>query len=113
MSRLAYGGMAAARAGVVGFVRAIRSQMAAISIALMAGGIELTVDFNAKNPITSLRRKELPKHLADLAKGIDQHRSGPVDADLFQVKGPRSRFDAAPFGPLSVTLGVVNVVHPA
>jgi Mg2+-importing ATPase len=47
--------MAVARAGVVGFVRAIRSQMATISIALMVGGIELTVDFNAKNPITSLR----------------------------------------------------------
>jgi hypothetical protein len=47
-------------------------------------GIELHVGFDAKNPITSPRRKELPKQLAEFAKHIDSHGSGQVDSDLFQ-----------------------------
>jgi len=43
---------------------------------------ELTITFNLDRPITSARRKILPKELAALAATISADRSGPIDADL-------------------------------
>jgi hypothetical protein len=45
-------------------------------------GIELTIGFNAINPITVPRMKILPKELADLARSIDSQKSGSVDPSV-------------------------------
>jgi hypothetical protein len=51
-----------------------------------AGGknFELTFEFNPDRPITSARKKILPKELAALAVSINAAESGPIDADLFE-----------------------------
>jgi hypothetical protein len=43
---------------------------------------ELTITFNPDRPITSARRKLLPKELAALAATLSADRSGPIDADF-------------------------------
>jgi hypothetical protein len=51
-----------------------------------AGGkkFELTITFNPDRPITSARRKSLPKELAAFAATISDATSGPIHADLFE-----------------------------
>ncbi len=51
-----------------------------------AGGkkFELTITFDPDRPITSARRKILPKELAAWAATISAAQSGPIDADLFE-----------------------------
>jgi hypothetical protein len=43
---------------------------------------ELTITFNPDRPITSARRKILPKELAALAASMSADRSGPIDANF-------------------------------
>jgi hypothetical protein len=51
-----------------------------------AGGkkFELTITFNPDRPITSARKKNLPKELAALATSFGTANSGPIDADLLE-----------------------------
>jgi hypothetical protein len=51
-----------------------------------AGGknFELTITFDSNTPITSARKKILPKELAALAASIGAGNSGPIDADLLE-----------------------------
>jgi hypothetical protein len=51
-----------------------------------AGGkkFELTVSFRPDHPVTSARRKSLPKELAALAATLSAAGSGPLNADLFE-----------------------------
>lgn len=51
-------------------------------------GIELTVGFDAGNPISLVRRRELPALLATFAQRIDKRNSGPVDRETFQETMP-------------------------
>jgi hypothetical protein len=46
---------------------------------------ELTIGFNPDRPITSARRKALPKELAAFAASISAHASGLLDAELFEA----------------------------
>jgi hypothetical protein len=50
-----------------------------------AGGkkFELTIGFETDRPITSARRKVLPKELAAFAATIGANKSGPIDPELF------------------------------
>jgi hypothetical protein len=52
-----------------------------------AGGkkFELTIGFEADRPITSARRKVLPKELAAFSATIGANKSGPVDPELFET----------------------------
>jgi hypothetical protein len=52
--------------------------------ALDTRGIELHVTFDPQNPITSLRRKQLPRELADLARSIDEHQHRQGDFELLE-----------------------------
>jgi hypothetical protein len=47
-------------------------------------GIELHVTFEPKHPITPIRRKELPRQLAALARSIDKDGGGQVDCGLLE-----------------------------
>jgi hypothetical protein len=51
-----------------------------------AGGrkFELSIGFNPEKPISSARKKILPKELAALAASISANESGRVDGDLFE-----------------------------
>jgi len=51
-----------------------------------AGGkkFELTITFNPGKPITSARKRILPKELAALAASFGTANSGPIDADLLE-----------------------------
>jgi hypothetical protein len=53
---------------------------------LSAGGkkFELTISFRPDRPITSARRKILPKELAALAATLSNVGTGPLRADLFE-----------------------------
>jgi hypothetical protein len=46
-------------------------------------GIELTIQFNAAEPITAANRRSLPKRLAELATQIETRSSCPVAAARF------------------------------
>ena len=46
--------------------------------------IELYVTFDPKHPIVSLRRKELPRQLADLARSLGNDASRRVDFELME-----------------------------
>lgn len=52
-----------------------------------AGGkkFELTIGFETDRPITSARRKLLPKELAAFAATIHANESGPIDPELFEA----------------------------
>lgn len=45
---------------------------------------ELTIKFNPERPITSARRKVLPKELAAFAATLSTDESGAIDADLLE-----------------------------
>ncbi len=47
-------------------------------------GIELHVTFDPKHPIRSIRLKELPRELADLARSIGKDRGSQVDYNLLE-----------------------------
>jgi hypothetical protein len=51
-------------------------------------GIELTVGFDERNPISPARRHALPAMLAAFAHQIDESDSGPVGRDMFQETMP-------------------------
>ena len=52
-----------------------------------AGGkkFELTIGFETDRPITSARRKILPKELTAFAATIGDNKSGPIDPELFEA----------------------------